>query len=125
MKITQLYPSTQQMEVILPNNDVTGIKLTLQGQDTKAFRDAAKAFATKQMERKEKTVDLDNLEKQRVELAVVCLVDWEGIQDEDDTDLPFTKAKAKELLSKPELAFIVEQIEEFVTLRGNFFRGTK
>ena len=122
MDIKSLHPSTQVMELVLPSGDKTGIKLTLQGTDTKAFKDAAKAFTQRQLERKDKTPDVNELEKQRIDLAVVCLVGWEGLQ-EDDVDVPFTKAKAKELLSTPELGFIVEQIEEFVTQRANFFRG--
>jgi hypothetical protein len=122
VNITQLLPSTQELEITLPSGEATGIKLTLQGQDTKAFREAAKVFAAKQLERKDKVVDLNDLEKQRLELALVCLVDWSGVQ-EDDVDIPFSKTKARELLAMPELGFIVEQIEEFVTLRANFFRG--
>jgi hypothetical protein len=122
MDIKSLFPSTQQMEVKLPNGETTGIVRTLQGQDTKAFRDAAKLFAAKQMERKDKAIDLNDLEKQRLELALVCLVDWDGIEEEG-VAVPFSKTKARELLSLEALGFIIEQIEEFVTLRANFFRG--
>ena len=121
MELKSLMPSTQQLEIVMPSGEQTGINLTIQGQDTKAFRDAAKAFAMKQLERKDKAIDLNEIEKQRLELAVVCLVDWAGLQ-EDDVEVPFSKAKAKELLAMPELSFIVEQIEEFVTQRANFFR---
>lgn len=127
MDINLLRPIQQHLEIKMPDGSLTGIKFKLQGQDTKAFREAAKAFASKQMERRGGPVDLDEIEKQRIELACVCVVDWEGVE-EPDTDgnlynVPYTKAKAKELLSMSESSFIVEQIEEFVTQRANFFRS--
>lgn len=135
MDIKALLPSTQVMEIRLPSpgkdpisgkdipGEPTGIKLHLQGQDTAEFRTTAKAFAKRQLERKDKTLDFDEMEKERIELVTVCVVDWENLQ-EDGVDVPFSKAKAKELFSNPKLVFIVEQIEEFVAQRANFFRGT-
>lgn len=123
MDIKNLLPTRQSFELKFPSGEGTGITLHVQGQDSKEFRDAAKKFAAAQLARKkDDAIDLDALEKQRIDLAVVCLVGWDGVE-EDDVPVEFSKAKAKELLSKPELSFIVEQVEEFVALRANFFRG--
>lgn len=125
MNIHQLRPSARPLEILLPDGSKTGIVLTIQGQDTRAFKEASKAFAANQLAKKDKTPDFNELEKQRIELACLCVIGWEGIEEPDENgnlfEVQYSKAKAKEYLSGDWAGFIIEQIEEFVTQRANFF----
>lgn len=125
MNISNLFPVAQPLAIVLPNGEDTGIVFTVTGQDSREFKDTAKKWAAKQLEqsadRKKQNINIDEIEKQRIELAVACIIDWKGVQ-ENDEDVPFSKQKCKELLSIPELSFIIDQVEQFVTERANFFR---
>jgi len=134
MNIQDLFPVSRPLEILLPNGEPTGITFTLRGIDSKEFKEASFKFAAKRAADFERIADKKNAQKalseadirelkeQQVELTVTAIVHWRGVQ-ENDQEVPFTKEKARELLSKEELGFIVEQIEGFVTQRGKFFRG--
>lgn len=125
MKINQLLPTAADLHIVLPDGESTGIVIKMVGQDSSAFRSAAKGIAQMLMAQEDKKLDVEALEKQNIELLAACIVNWSGLEDEEGNPLPFTKTKAIELLSMPELAFVREQIERFVAKRQNFFRRNK
>lgn len=122
MKLSSLKPSVAQLKLINAQGEATDVVLNLIGQDTKPFRDKARAIAKGMVGKTAKDVDLDILEKHNTELAATCLVGWVGLQDDEGNDIIYTPQAALELMNDPELAFIKEQVEEFIAERKNFFR---
>jgi hypothetical protein len=61
------------------------------------------------------------LEEMNAELLVACVVGWDGFTVGGEP-LPFSKEKATEILSNPELSFIREQVERFTSKSAHFFR---
>ena len=118
MKLEALMPSVAKMELVHPVKGPTGVFLHLIGQDTKVFRDKARAVAKSLNGKKPGTVEFDQLEKQNVELAATCIVGW---SDEEAFGV-YTPARALELMQMDELSWVREQVEEFVKDRANFFR---
>lgn len=63
-------------------------------------------------------------EEASLELTVAAMTGWSAISvGEDVADTPFSKEKAKELLSDPEAAWVFEQTGPFTLRRSNFLRN--
>jgi hypothetical protein len=120
MQLQNLFPTAADLPITFPDGTATGIVLKLVGQDSKQFRDVAKRMAGSMLGQQDKP-DVEALDKQGAELAAACIVGWSGI-DDGDSSLPYSSAKAIELMSMPELTFIRQQVEGFVSQRTNFFR---
>jgi hypothetical protein len=139
MELHNLFPITVDLEVIMPTGEPTGITLKVVGQDSKQFRDASKKIAATMIGRDEdEKPDVELLEAQSVDMAAACVVGWTGlehqVQNEEVNEqgetivktrlepLPYSSAKAVELLSMPQLTFMRQQVEAFVSKRAAFFR---
>ena len=120
MDLAQLLPAPAEVVINLPDGTPTDIVFKMVGQDSKQFRDIAKKMA-RSMLGKEQKPDIDALEQQNAELIASCVVGWKGLT-EDGQPLDYTPAKALDLLNRPELSFIREQLEVCVAKRTNFFR---
>lgn len=60
-------------------------------------------------------------EEASLELTVAAMIGWTAISvGEDAEDTPFSKEKAKELLSDPDTAWVFEQTGPFTLRRVNF-----
>jgi len=121
MRIENLFPIAQDLAIVFPDGEETGITFSVITQDSKAFREVAKRYASQFMGSEVKP-SLDVLELQNVELSVACIVGWSGIEGADGAAVPYTREKAQELLAQPELTFIREQVENFISKRARFFR---
>jgi hypothetical protein len=68
--------------------------------------------------------ELSILERQRnvAEQIASCIIGWEGLEDDNDVPIPYSKERATELILNPELTYIREQVDAFVAKRSNFFR---
>lgn len=119
MDISALFPIAQDLRVLFPDNTDTGVTLRVVGSDSSAFRAVAKKYAQKYLGAERPSVD--EMDEQNAELCASCIVGWTGLT-ENGEDLPYSAAKALELMSKPELGFIREQVEGFISKRANFFR---
>lgn len=119
MKLEQLLPSVAKMELIHPGTGPTGIYFNLIGQDSKAFRDKARAIA-KSLNAKQKDVDFTSLEDKNDELIATCVVGW------SDTEAfgEYSPARALEIIKMDELSWIKEEVEAFIKERANFFQRT-
>jgi len=122
MKLSTLLPNVAKMELIHPEIGPTGIFINLIGQDSKVFRDKAKVIASSLVGKSSKDADYDKLITQSIELAAACIVGWSGLEDEEGNEIPYSPAKALELVADPGLAYLKEQVEEFIADRKNFFR---
>lgn len=119
MKLESLLPSVQKMPLKHPvSGEETGIEFNLVGQDSKPFRDKARAISKGMIGKKTQDLDPIAIEAESFELVAACIVGW----NDEEAFGPYTPSKAVELMKMDELAFAREQIEEFVKLRANFFR---
>src|SRR5688572_24167571 len=105
MKLEQLMPSVAKMELIHPGTGATGLFLNLIGQDSKVFRDKARAVAKSMTGKKANEMDTAHLEKQNIELVAACVVGW----SDEEAFGPYSPARAIEVMSMDELAWIKEQ----------------
>ena len=121
MKLEALMPTVAKMELVHPAKGPMGVYLHLIGQDTKAFRDKARAVA-KALNDKKNKVEFDQLEQQNIEMVATCIVGWSDELSGEDGFGTYTPARALELMQKEELSWVKEQVEEFVKDRANFFR---
>jgi hypothetical protein len=122
MEITDLFPIAQDLRVLFPDGTDTGVTLRVIGSDSSKFRAVAKKYAQLSLGKEHPTVD--EMDNQNAELCAVCVVGWTGLT-ENGEELPYSQEKALELMRKPELTFIREQVEGFVSKRANFFRKSK
>ena len=95
-------------ELKLPTGEASGAKLTVLGDMSPTVKQySRKKFSEYQMKqslakRKGRDLDemsLDEAEELAVEAAMVRLVNWKGVQ-EAGVDVPFSKEKAKEVLTQ-------------------------
>lgn len=126
MDITQLFPLTKDLVIHLPDGSPTDIVFKVIGQDSKRFHEAARKHVLKGLERVSDTKTLTEeqlLDKARDGAALLasCIVGWENVL-EGGQPVPYSTEKAIEYMLNPELAFIREQVEGFVTKRTHFFR---
>lgn len=120
MRISALKPVSRELPVTLPSGEATGIVLTLISKDNAAFRTAQKAIMTKSQDGYTPTID--ELERMNCEMAAHCVTGWTGLEDENDQPIPFSHAKCVEIFMNPELTFIRESVEAFISMRAMFFR---
>lgn len=99
-----------------------GIKLKLRRLSSKASQDARKEAEkpyTSQL--REKEPDTEILEKVFIQqLARGVIVDWEGVQDEDGKEIPFTPDLGVELLSDEALKDFRGEVIGFAISRDTF-----
>lgn len=55
--------------------------------------------------------ELDAVERRQILEAI--LVDWDGITDDEGAPIPFTREKAEEFLSDPEISFMLVEAINF------------
>lgn len=123
MDIRNLKPKTRELTIVLPTGEPTDIVLTVVGADSKQFRETSLKWATKYFDGDKKTNPADILHS-RCEQAAACIVGWKGLE-EDGVPIPYSPEKALELMMMAELHFVVDQIEQFITERANFFRRSE
>jgi len=96
----------------------------LVGTDSRQYRDLEKRlfpYAGK------KPTDLtsqeiDNISKLKLDISISFIVGWDN---DEAFGQPYTPEYAVELFSKPEAKFILDQVEAFVSERGNFLQSSK
>lgn len=119
MKLESLLPSVTKMSLKHPiTKEDTGIVFNLVGQDSKAFRDKARAIAKGMIGKKQTELDPVALEAENYELCASCIVGW----NDEEAFGPYTPQRAVELMLMDEMAYVREQIEAFIRERSNFFR---
>ena len=64
-------------------------------------------------------IDAESLEREAVEVLIVCTKDWKGI-GEAGADLPCTPENVRRVYST--YLWLREQVDEFVEDRGNFMK---
>lgn len=123
MRINRMLPVVRQLEIKMPDGSVSGVVLSVVGQDSVQFRNMAKKFHAEMLTRKEKPT-FDELEQHNAELIASCVVGWDGLEDDEGNPLGHSHNEAVKLMLNPGLAFMRDQVEEFAKERTNFFRGS-
>lgn len=110
-------------------NPATGLPLdgetiTLLGRDAKVYRDHVAKRERALLDhvnntRKAPKLSHDQIKQQAVEDLVVLTTGW-NLTNVDGEPLPFSKDAARDIYMAPEMAWLREQVEEFVGDRANF-----
>lgn len=119
MKITDLFPIAQILNIKDGLGEPTEIKFQVLGMESRPVREAAKRVHKSTVGQVDP--DIDSLEKGNAEVVAACIVGWSGIENADGP-VPYSHAKAVEYMLTPELTFMRAQVEEFVSKREVFFR---
>lgn len=119
MRLDHLYPTSQSLVIKDGLGEETDIVLQVIGMESKPVREAAKRMHKSTIGRTEQ--DIDALEKGNAEVVAACITGWTGLENADGP-VPYSHAKALELMMMPELTFMRAQVEEFVSERVRFFR---
>jgi hypothetical protein len=122
MKLTDLYPQSQKLPIAFPNGADTGIVLDVVGQDSPQYR-AVMLRQSKAFLGSTSTPEPEALAQMNAERVASHIVGWVNLQDEQGAPLPYSHEKAVDLMAKPELRFVAEQVEAFAEKRTNFFSG--
>lgn len=120
MREEHLLPVHREIIVKLPDGTETDFKLKLQSTDSAEFHAVARRHAQNRLGREDRP-SIDELAKDSAEQRAACIVGWTGLENAAGP-IPYSREKAIELMSKPEYAYIQEQVEGFATQRANFFR---
>lgn len=116
--LKDLMPQASRMELMHPVMGALGIYIEVVGQDSLQYRQVTKQLMKARLDRDGKKMDVEQMEKDNAALIASCIVGWsdDGVFD------AYTPERAKELMVMPELSWIREQLEAFVSERANFFR---
>lgn len=99
----------------------TDIKIKLAGLDSHRYREHVRRIANKRMANKKNAKQtFEQLEHQTAELFAMLTIDWEGIE-ENGAELTCNFENAMRIYLDPNLKFLVDQVDEFVNERSNFF----
>lgn len=113
-----LHPTTGE---ILRDDDGQAMRIQLLGKDSDEYRRAQRAATQRRLKSRSKKsmIDAETLEREAVEVLIVCTKDWEGVGDAGE-DLPCTPENIRRVYST--YLWLREQVDEFVEDRGNFMK---
>lgn len=139
--ITDLFAKVSELEIMTLGDEVkdeygqltyinqepTGLKLKVVGQDSKQYREEQKKMMPYAMYLKKTPNEIPEevlikIAEIKDSFAIEFIVGW---NNDEAFGGPFTKERAKEIFSAPEARVILDQVEEFVKTRTNFFRSNK
>lgn len=91
----------------LLNNLKQPVSLTVLGSDSRAYRTANRHLQRQRLERAQKArgklatdEQLDEAEKEDIELLVAITTGWSGVLDSKDKPVPFSKEAVRELYTR-------------------------
>ncbi len=120
MKLQSLLPQAADLSVLHPvTKEPTGIVLKVVGRDSSQFKQKARELLRASLAKKKEETILDR-ENENQELVASAIVGWND--EADEAFGSYTPARALEIVKMDELAFMLEQVEEFIAERSNFFR---
>lgn len=104
------------------NGKPTDVYITIQGEDSKAYRKAKKRQMREFIEAKRKDIEIEDVDTDKMdcELLADCTVSWKGITM-NGKEYECTPENALKLYS--DAPDIVDQLLRFIEDRGNFTKG--
>lgn len=125
MELDQLFPIKKTLVILLPDGTPSDWVLEIVGIDSTQFNRVSKRQATQRVAELEDELTpeerLDRNEARSHELYAACIAGWSGLTA-SGVEVPYSHDKAVELLSKPELLWVRQQVEKLVDQRAGFFR---
>lgn len=116
MKLESLKANTSiRHEVIHPLDGPTGWIITLAGNDHPATKAALREALDRRMKRKTK-LDLDEDEREGIEILAARTLDWEGLDDK-----PFSRDAAREVYGMEGMGWIKGQLIQAMGDEARFF----
>ena len=97
----------------------TPVTMLVAGTYSSRYRRALEASRDQAL--KQRTVDGDQLEQRSLAVVAACVIGWEGLETDDHTPIPFSKANALDILAA--CPWIREQVEAAMNDHAAFFRG--
>lgn len=119
MDIASLFPVERDLPILDGEGNPTGIVFKVVGQDSTLYREITKRHLRTVHENPKQ--DVDYFMSTATSLLAACIVGWTGLT-EGGVEIPFSQAKAIDLLDRPGLLFVREQVEAYTSQRANFFR---
>lgn len=104
------------------NGKPTDVYITIQGEDSKAYRKAKKRQMRQFLDAKRQNVEMEDVDTDTMdcELLADCTVSWRGITV-DGKEFECSRDNALKLYS--DAPDIVDQLLRFIEDRGNFTKG--
>ncbi len=119
-RMSIIHPGTRQ-PLRAANGDEAWIDLY--SIDSKAWRNTVRAQQDRRMRTRGRPTT-EEIEADTTELFAAVTVGWRLFTlDGDPIDVPCSASNARELYAMPELSWLREQVDSFVSDRGNFKRA--
>lgn len=124
--IFDLIKPSAELKLNGPDGTELPVKLRVQGMATQAVKRKAievGAFYTQatRIEQSDKLAKaIIDAERMQVDLTATAVVGWDN---DEFMGGPYTPEYAKQLLSRPEMNFVVTQVSMFLQNESNFFQG--
>lgn len=95
----------------------SGVVWTLLGADSKVYKGALEEIIKRNRTTKGMATISDD---DSIEIISRCVIGWKNMEDENGKEIPFSQAKAREILSN--YPYILQKVSSFVTTREGFFQ---
>lgn len=102
------------------------VRLRLLGPDSDRYRAISRRQIQKRLRRyeagKPQEIDLDEAEKDTLDILVACTIGWENVFTPEGNEVPFSEAAALALYTS--YPVLREQVDGFATSRANFTKAS-
>lgn len=103
----------------VPGVEESGVRFKILGKDSDAYREKTKQMMDRRIKNRKMKVTADDLEEEGLSLLASCVIDWEGVED-DNGPVKCEYAAVKELLINN--GFLKDQVDEAIGDRANFLK---
>jgi hypothetical protein len=124
MRLDQLYPISQTIDIKDGLGEKTDVKFQLVGPNSKQYMDMFRVVSKTLQGKADDENFTDLVLEGNYKIVAACVIGWEGLEDENGS-VSHSPEKAYELISNPELTFLREQVEAAFAERAKFFRKSK
>lgn len=105
-------------------DDVNGVqmedvRIKVRGIDSDAYKKKQRQITDKRLGNRKLKFTSAELESEGLSLLSVCIIAWEGV-DDDNGLIECNESNVRKFLSEPANAFVKEQIDNFIAERSNF-----
>ena len=110
----------QWLTIVLPNGKDTDIRIKLAGVDSDVYRTAESKYINTAREKYlQGKGSLEGQQEAGIKVLAACTLEWEGIT-QDGQPVACKFETAYQLYKNSKLAFIREQVDQFINNRKNF-----
>jgi hypothetical protein len=111
--------------LIARNGDPVVIRVL--GADSTKYRSLTRAQMRKRMEaaannKQDAVADVDETDREVIEILVACTVGWSGVLNTEGTPIPFTEENVRKLYAA--YPVIRDQVDVFISNRANFIQAS-